>query len=349
MSRNKYQAIIDRIRTAHVPDYRSGIFDVNVEQRAGGTVVLVGQTTDRAAADELIAAVRRLAGATLVDEIVRLPDPALGVDVYGLVRAAVAPVYLDPALPAAQISQLVLGMRLDLLARRGAWLRVRGEDGYLGWVHEGYVQLGEREWAEIWERGASGESVVSLGAELVDDEGRALARLPWGARVVRYSGAFELPDGQRGMVGNGEVVDVDRLADRFPPRGDSVARTARRWHGAPYLWGGVTQSGTDCSGLAQAVMWMHGVALPRDSDLQARVGAEVEANDDFSGLRAGDLLFFAEETARISHVAISLGAGQIIHSALGNGGVATNDLMGDLPFERRLRKLFVHARRLLPD
>lgn len=344
----KVQQIIDRIRAAHVPDFRSGIFDVQLEQR-DGALVLVGQTTHTDAADELVEQALRAAGTRVLDEIIRLPDPALGTDVHGLVRAAVAPVYLAPALPAAQISQLVLGMRLDLLARRGDWLRVRGEDGYLGWVHEGYVRLGERGWAETWERGSNGEPVVSIGAELVDEDGRALARLPWGSRVVRFASTFELPDGRRGVIGSGELVDVDRLSDRFPPRGESVARTARRWHGTPYLWGGVTMGGADCSGFAQAVMWMHGVALPRDSDLQARVGVPVEPDDEFVGLRAGDLLFFAEHSARISHVAISLGGAYIIHSALGNGGVAINVLTGELDFEQRLRKLFVEARRLLPD
>jgi len=269
--------------------------------------------------------------------------------VYGVVRAAIVPVYLEPSLPAAQISQLVLGMRFDLLARRGDWLRVRAEDGYLGWIHDGYVRLGEREWAERWERGSYGEPVVSLGAELVDEEGNALARLPWGARVLRFGSTYELPDGRRGTVGSGEVVDVDRLADRFPARGDSIARTARRWHGTPYLWGGVTMSGADCSGFAQAVMWMHGIALPRDSDLQARIGVPVDPGEDFSAVRPGDLLFFAEHSARVSHVAISLGGPLIIHSALGNGGVAVNTMTGELDFERRLRRLFTEVRRLLPD
>jgi hypothetical protein len=344
----RLQKLIDRIRRTHVPDQRSSVFDVTLEER-DGAIALVGQTTELAAAEELLTQARALAGTRVLDEIMRLPDPALGTGVFGLVRAAIAPVYLDPALPAAQISQLVLGMRLDLLARRGDWLRIRGEDGYLGWVHEGYVQLGEREWAKAWERGSSGEPVVSLGAEMIDEEGRALARLPWGARVVRSAGAYELPDGARGTIGSGEVIDIDRLVDRFPPRGDSIARTARRWHGTPYLWGGVTQAGADCSGFAQAVMWMHGIALPRDSDLQARLGEEVDPTDDFSGLRAGDLLYFAEHSARISHVAIALGGGPIVHSALANGGVATNNMAGELPFEERLRRLFVHARRLLPD
>lgn len=344
----KVQTIIDRIRAEHVPDFRSGIFDIRLEQR-DGALVLAGETTDVAAAEQLLREAQRAARTAVIDEIVRLPDPALGTGVHGVARAAIVPVYLDPALPAAQISQLVLGMRFDLLARRGDWLRVRGEDGYLGWVHEGYVRLGERDWAETWERGSYGEPVVSLGAELVDEDGSALARLPWGARVLRFGSSYELPDTRRGTIANGEIIDVDRLADRFPARGDSIARTARRWHGTPYLWGGVTMSGADCSGLAQAVMWMHGIALPRDSDLQARVGIPVEAGTDFARLRAGDLLFFAEHSARVSHVAISLGGPWIIHSALSNGGVAVNVMTGQLPFEERLRRLFTEARRLLPD
>ena len=162
--------------------------------------------------------------------------------------------------------------------------------------------------------------------------------------LVRY-----LPDGRSGSVANGDVIDVDRLGDWFPHRGESVARTARRWYGAPYLWGGVTLNGVDCSGFTQAVMWMHAIALPRDSDLQERAGTPVTPGSGLAELRPGDLLFFAEQDARISHVAISLGGPIIIHSALGNGGVHINDLTGSEPFERKLAEMFVSARRLLAD
>src|SRR5690606_4200104 len=119
--------------------------------------------------------------------------------------------------------------------------------------------------------------------------------------------------------------------------------------GAPYLWGGVTLNGVDCSGFTQAVMWMHGIALPRDSDLQAATRTGIDVGPGLDALHPGDLLSFAEPAARVSHVAISLGGSAIIHSALGNGGVAVNHLDGTLEIERRLAEMFVSARRMLPD
>jgi gamma-D-glutamyl-L-lysine dipeptidyl-peptidase len=338
--------LIDAVRREHVPDARSGVFDVHAEQQAG-RLVLRGQATNVAAVDVLIDRVR-VQGITAADEIVRLPDPGLGGTIHAVVRTAVAPLYSEPRLPGTQISQLVLGMRVELLSRSGDWIRIRGEDGYIGWTHDGYLEHRSDEWAFGWERGTAGEPMVSLGAELVDEDGRVLARLPWGARLLRHTGAYQLPDGRRGQVVHGEVVDVDRLADWFPLRGESIARTARRWLGAPYIWGGVTLNGVDCSGFTQAVMWMHGIALPRDSDLQAAasVGVEVAAGAE---MRSGDLLFFAEHGARVSHVAIALGGTQIIHSALGNGGVDFTDLTGGRPLEQRLSRMLVKIVRVLPD
>lgn len=346
---NTLVRLIEEVRHAFVPDVRSGVFDVAGAEE-DGAIVLAGRTTHAEAMERLLERVRRrYPRRELVDRVTRLPDAALGPTTSALVRAAVAPVYAEPRLPAPQISQVVLGMRVDVLSRSGAWVNIRGEDGYIGWVHDGYLLIGEPGWASSWERAEGGEPVVSLGAELVDEDGRALMRLPWSARLLRHSSAYLLPDGRAGQVEAGEVVDVDRLSDRFPPRGESIARTARRWIGAPYLWGGITQLGVDCSGFAQAVMWMHGIALPRDSDLQARIGSPVEYDDALAQLRAGDLLFFAEAGERVTHVAISAGEGAIIHSALGNGGVAPNDLNGDLPFEQHLRSILVRAQRLLPD
>lgn len=347
---NTYDDTIEEVRKALNLDYRSSIFDVRVEER-GSRLCVLGATTVPQAVEDLVERLSAIKSRKYIrDEVKRLPEPGESGDVHVLVRAAVAPVYADPALPAPQITQAVLGTRLDLLTRLGAWCRVRLEDGYIGWVHKGYLQFGDEEWAFGWERGTRGEATVSLGADLIDEAGRVFARLPWGARCVRFSQEqYELPDGRRGAIGSGEVVAVDRIADWFPARGDSVSRTARRWIGAPYLWGGVTTGGVDCSGLVQAVFWLHGVAMPRDSDQQSLMGDQIEPGEDFADLNPGDLLFFSETTTRVSHVCISLGGPHVVHSGLTNGGVDVNDLSGDLELETRLRSVFTRAQRVLPD
>ena len=89
------------------------------------------------------------------------------------------------------------------------------------------------------------------------------------------------------------------------------------------------------------------MSSPRDSDQQERVGEPIELDAELENLRTGDLLYFAEHDDRVSHVAISMGGGRIVHSALGNGGVRTNDLDGATGYERELRSLLRSARRVI--
>lgn len=335
------------VRGELVPDPRVDVFEIRT--RRGPDGFIIGGATTVPGAEETFRRLLEEANIPAEVDLHLLPDPALGARSEALVRAPIAPVYRRPTMASTQVTQYVLGARLTLLSRRGRFYRVRGEDAHVGWVHRGYLARGEPAWALAWERAEQGEPVVSLGAEVHDDADRVFARLPWGARVIQQAaGRIILPDGRVGRIGSGEVVAVDRLSDRFPPRGESVVRTARRWLGAPYLWGGVTPHGVDCSGLVQSVCWIHGIALPRDSDMQALVGAEVEPGPDFDGLHAGDLVFFAEKR-RVNHVALSLGGSHIIHASAGNGTVDLNDLAGELDHERFLHRIFTGARRLLPD
>ena len=339
--------IVRDVRADYVPDSRVDVFEARARMTDGRPAV-AGETTLRAAADDFQ---RRIRDADIdADLRIRvLPDRSLQPATEALVRAPIAPVYRRPTMNSTMLTQYAMGNRLTLLSRRRRFWRIRGEDGHIGWVHRGYLARGEPRWALGWERAEGGEPVVSLGAELLDEADRVFARLPWGARVVLHAGGrVRLPDGRAGRLGTGELVPADRLADRFPARGESITRTARRWIGAPYLWGGVTPCGVDCSGLVQSVYWIHGIALPRDSDMQALLGASVEPGPDFEALRPGDLLFFAEDR-RVNHVALSLGSAHIVHASASNGGVEVNDMGGDRELEAWLRDIFVGARRLLPD
>lgn len=340
-------AVIEGVREAFAPDPRLAVFEVDVEVR-GDAVALVGATSEAEAAEALHARIAGLGSSLrIVDEVVRLPEGDPDERVHGIVTAAVAPLLSGPDIRCTQVSQAVLGTRLLLLRRDKRWFQCRGADRYVGWVHAGYLALMDESRARAWETGTEGDPWISLGGEAVAPDGDVVVRLPWGARVVRESAdVLRLPDGRRGHP-SGELFPAATRPITFPAEGEAIVATAARWLGVPYLWGGVTMGGVDCSGFAQAVYRMHGISLPRDSDQQSRAGQAAEPGDDFADLHPGDLLFFAEVEGKVTHVAISAGGSGIIHSSLGNGGVARNDLAGRRRFEQELRRIFVRARRIL--
>jgi len=149
------------------------------------------------------------------------------------------------------------------------------------------------------------------------------------------------------VVVEGVAVPRPELAARFPRTGAAIARTAREcFEGTPYQWGGVTPWGADCSGLVQTCFALHGVDLPRDAWQQAECGRDTET--DPGAFQAADLLFFAERPdARVSHVAIALGPGEMVHLALGRGGFAIDGLAStDDPYVARLLATYRFARRM---
>ncbi|HEX2093161.1 MAG TPA: C40 family peptidase [Longimicrobiaceae bacterium] len=338
---------IREVRAEHAPDPRLAVFEVEVRTE-GEALVLAGATSEPAAAEALHRGIAVLGGWPPVrDEVVRLPEGDSGERVHAVVTAALAPMLAGPAINETQVSQTVLGNHLLVLRRSGRWLQCRAPDGYIGWMHVGYTALVDESDARAWEVGTEGEAWISLGAEVLSDGGEVIARLPWGARVVREADhVVRLPDGRRGRP-VGEMVSAAHRPLRFPLRGEALTATSARWLGVPYLWGGVTQAGVDCSGFVQALYRLHGHTLPRDSDQQSRAGEPVEPDETFSNLLPGDLLFFAEEPGRCTHVVMSTGGSRIVHSSLGNGGVARNDLMGRLNYERELRRIFCGARRVI--
>ena len=105
-----------------------------------------------------------------------------------------------------------------------------------------------------------------------------------------------------------------------------VLNTADRYLGVPYVWGGNTPNGFDCSGFTKYVFAKNGVSLPRTSREQARVGDAVPL--DYGAMLPGDILLFAEPGEAVSHVAIYVGSGRIIHASSAAGEVSYLDLDG---------------------
>lgn len=250
--------------------------------------------------------------------------------------AALAPVLREPAVRGGLETQLVCGETATVVRQEGPWLRLRlHQDGAEGWVHEGYLrQVSEGE-AERWRT----RTAWSEGALL--QMGTTRQWLPLRARVVLADGEVELPDGRLGRLTHGRIRATTRAqadARQLPP--EEWARTA--FAGAPYLWGGVTPHGVDCSGLVQTTWMARGVDLPRQAADQALVGAEVA----FAVMRAGDLLCFRDgDGDAITHVGVAGPDSTLVHAALAAGGVVVQSWLPGQPAAALLARL-VTIRRL---
>jgi hypothetical protein len=222
------------------------------------------------------------------------------------------------------------------------WAHVRLEhDGYLGWVHVTALHRCDAETVDAYHASCGAMVQAAIAPVYASDDGekspRVLAQLPFGVTVPLHEAhdtfrealiRIQLPDGRRGWVNS---ADLSPLRSRPRPNAEGVARTLKliqRFVGVPYLWGGRTPFGFDCSGLAQAFLRFMDVApVPRDADQQFRAGTPVEGEP-----RPGDLLFFSgaadggDRYAAITHVAIALGEGALIHANGTVWGVSINHI-----------------------
>jgi cell wall-associated NlpC family hydrolase len=156
-------------------------------------------------------------------------------------------------------------------------------------------------------------SATTLGVSPTDILSAVIATIP--SSTTTTSSGRSVPTGSR------------RRIPESPPPSAAAARVlhiADSYVGVPYVWGGNTPKGFDCSGFTKYVFAKYGVTLPRTSREQVHAGNAVPA--DFRALRPGDLMLFAEPGEAISHVAIYAGNGRIIHASSSNGGVGYTDL-----------------------
>ena len=245
------------------------------------------------------------------------------------VAAALAPMHSEPLVASQQVSQQLAGHDIDAMDVDGDWVRARGDDGYEGWIHTGFLD----------------SRAVAIDRSIP-------RRTSLGCTTERAGGARRtLP--LRALLGNDErvidgvAVDPARLTSKFPLYGDAIAASAHDlFRGTSYIWGGITPWGADCSGLVQSTYALHGRILPRDAWQQAELGRPVEG--DYEALHPGDLLFFSDRLdKRVTHVGIALGPERMVHLALGRGGYSTETLNSDERYVVKLRERYLFSRRLL--
>ena len=298
---------LEDLKEEMVPDSRTLLFDFYLDHG-----ILRGKTTS-ALVFEKVENLLREDYPKIIDSLYVLPSFELGADTLGIITVSVANIRSEPRHSAELSTQALMGTPVKLLEKTGSWYLVQTPDQYLGYLEAGVIVQNAQ-----WERAVKRVFQSPLGfiRESPSEESRVVSDLCLGdllgfeGSMGSYSKVF-LPDGRSGYVASSDLAEIPAF---LAPESD-LSEASSAFLGVPYLWGGTSFKGMDCSGFSRTLFLEEGIYLPRDASQQALVGDLIETDSTFSQLVTGDLLFFGRDNDHISHVAVYLGNKRFIHAS----------------------------------
>lgn len=321
---NEIKQIIETVREQYAPDKRVEVFDISVSKRAD-TLVLKGKTTSlngHAILMEKMSVFQHVK-----DSIRLLPDRKLGDQTWGIVYNSTGTIHLSPSYSSETVSQTLLGTPVKVLEKQGGWLRVQMPDRYIGWIN-GAVQSVTEDELRVYNR--SQKIIVTAfttrSFEQSDEKSLPVSDLVMGnlLELTGDKGGFfqvKYPDGRAAFVKKSNAKKTSEWLKNIKLTQKSIVSLAMQFMGVPYVWGGTSSKGLDCSGFTKTVYFNHGIILPRDASQQALTGKLVDDKGDFDKLQPGDLVFFGTKATdenpkeRVIHVGIYIGGKRFIHAS----------------------------------
>jgi hypothetical protein len=344
---------IEKVRITYAPDKRTAIFNVTYTIE-NNSIRFSGETNLPEAKIELLS---KFNDSNVIDEIVLLPSVDLGDNIWGIVNLSVANVRTEPKHSSELATQVLLGSRLKILKSLGEWYLVQCEDDYIGWIDDDGFTLMDAKKYESWNRA---KKIIVTAPFTYTFEEKDIKSIPVSDVVqgnllknISDEGQFikvEYPDGREAYIAKKDINDYNEWINSRKPTIETLGYTAHMMMGVPYVWGGTSIKGVDCSGFTKMVFQLNGILLPRDASQQVLVGEMVDTQNGFDNILPGDLLFFGTKDSysgkeKITHVAIYLGDLDFIHAS---GRVRINSLdKAKINFAEDRFKTFIKAKRIL--
>lgn len=212
----------------------------------------------------------------------------------------------EPSHRAEMVNQALFGEAFEILDRKKEWTLVRlGHDGYTGWMLDRQIQAITLE--EFRQLVDQPQALVSDAVDLIEHDSPSMTRTIVAGSPLPFYDA----DQHVLKVGTEAFLFQGRTAQRLRTR-EELLLNAYLYANAPYLWGGRSAFGIDCSGLTQMAYRLTGISLLRDASQQATQGRTL---DFLAEAQAGDLVFFDNEEGNIVHVGIYVRENRILHAS----------------------------------
>jgi len=348
-------SLLNDARRHLAPDRRTVVFDVHGNLQ-GNTLRLTGELHNAELKSTLLHYLGDRTQYSIVDSLIVLPQASLGNRVFAVVSLSVANIRTKPDHEAEMATQAILGTPLKVLKKASGWYYVQTPDDYLGWTDDLITFMTMDEYSR-WAKAPKVIVTTVYGFTYTSKKqsSQVVSDVVIGSllRLKKDSGTWyevAYPDGRTGFLAkaHGQLFKV--WLNRVRETDANIVSSAKRFFGIPYLWGGTSAKGFDCSGFTKTVFFLNGVLLPRDANQQAAVGEPVAATGGLKNLKTGDLLFFGSKAApgkpeRLTHVAIYLGNKRFIHCS---GDVRMNSLNPADPDYSEFRdQSFVRATRII--
>lgn len=213
---------------------------------------------------------------------------------FAYCRVAISPVRSEMKDSAEQVTQLLFGELIFVTKKNKNWLQITTFlDNYEGWIDEKQISYLSKEAFNSWKKE---QQVTTKPTKLNSPIG--MLSLPVGAYISKLSPS---------QFAIGDAV----FTGKYQSKKKTLIPFAKTFLNTPYLWGGKSNYGIDCSGFTQLVFRSQGIELPRDASQQVHIGTEISR----SNAKAGDVAFFTNDSGRIIHVGILLSSFKIIHAS----------------------------------
>jgi cell wall-associated NlpC family hydrolase len=224
---------------------------------------------------------------------------------FTIINTPLIPIRTESNERSEMVSQLLFGQQIEILETLDKWYYIKNlADNYEGWIAKKTINrrfFTQNPVDTSAFKAAKTPMVICFMTSSVD-------------KVILPGGSMLPPLTREQFELGGELYQIAQLEPVYTKNdtGQLVVELAQQYTNAPYLWGGKSILGLDCSGLVQVVYSMLGIFLPRDASQQVEQG---EVVDFLSETQPGDLAFFADEEENISHVGILINSHQIIHAS----------------------------------